>query len=216
MAVPEVKARVLKGILTALDAIPDAVIRGEYMRETAETLKVEETLLRRLAQPGAKEKGPETDGELLPAERRLIQILLERPDLWPGLLAVCGPEDFKGLKSEPVFGIIQDHFQSEKDLIIHELQTGLHPSLSRQVGRALLEKGCPASLEEGLDCLGALRWTAKEAEVKRIQADIAGAEKAGDTHRVGELLQRKQDLTRELVREGGARQPDAGTERKHR
>ncbi|MDD8025301.1 MAG: DNA primase [Acidobacteriota bacterium] len=216
MAVPEVKARVLKGILAALDAIPDAVIRGEYLRETAETLKIDETILRRLAQPVAQEKGVESDGELLPAERRLIQILLQRPDFLADLLAACGPQDFKGLKSEPVFGIIQDHFLAEKDLIIHELQNNLTPSLSRQIGRALLEKGCLASLEEGLDCLGALRRTAKETEVKRIQADIAGAEKAGDTRRVAELLQRKQDLTRELVNEGGTRQQNAGTERKHR
>jgi DNA primase len=216
MAVPEVKTRVLKGILAALDAIPDTVIRSEYLREVAETLKIEETVLRRLVQPAAREREAEADEELLPAERRLIQILVERPDLRPDLLSVCEVDEFKGLKGEPVFGIIRDRFRSEKTLIIHELQKELSPSLSRQVGRALLEKGCPVSLEEGLDCLGALRQTAKEMEVKRIQADIAEAERAGDTRRVAELLGRKQDLTRELVQEGGTWQPDAGTERKKR
>ena len=85
-----------------------------------------------------------------------------------------------GLKSGPVFRIIQDRFHSEKNLILHELQKELGPALARQVGRAMLEKGCDPSLEEALDCLVALRRTAKEAEVKRIQGEIAGAAKAGD------------------------------------
>lgn len=216
MAVPEVKTRVLKGILGALDAIPDAVIRSDYLRETAETLKIEEGMLRRLVQSGGRDAEPQEDGELRPAERRLIQILLERPDLRPELLGACEGCEFKGLKGEPVFGIIQDRFRSGQDLIIHEMQRELGPSLARQVGRALMEKSCPASLEEGLDCLDALRRMVREAEVKRIQEDIAAAERAGDTRRVAELLQSKQDRTRELVQDGGKRQPQARTERKKR
>ncbi len=216
MAVPEVKTRVLKGILTALEAIPDAVIRSEYLRETAETLKVDELVLRRLAQPSTQERGPEADGELFPAERRLIQILLERRDLWPEILPACGTDATLGLKSGPVFRIIQDRFHSEKNLILHELQKELGPALARQVGRAMLEKGCDPSLEEALDCLVALRRTAKEAEVKRIQGEIAGAAKAGDEDRVAELMRRKQELTRELLVEARSRQQDAGTERMNR
>lgn len=216
MAVPEVKTRVLKGILAALDAIPDAVIRSDYLRETAETLKIEEGMLRRLVQSGAREPEAQEDGDFRPAERRLIQILVERPDLRADLLGACEGCEFKGLKGEPVFGIIQDRLRSGQDLIIHEMQKELGPSLSRQVGRALMEKCRPASLEEGLDCLDALRRMVREAEVKRIQEDIKAAEKAGDTRRVAELLQSKQDRTRELVQDGGKRQPQAETERKKR
>ncbi|MCX6560570.1 MAG: DNA primase [Candidatus Aminicenantes bacterium] len=216
MAVPEVKTRVLKGVLAALDAIPDAVIRSEYLRETAETLKIDEAVLRRVAQPRPQEKGPEADGELFPAERRLIQILIERQDLWPAILPGCPVGEFESLKSGPFFRIIQDRFRTEKNLILHELQKELDSSLSRQVGRALLEKGCEPSLAEALECLAALRRTAKETEVKRIQAEIGKADKAGDKDRVVELLRRKQDLTRELVQAASPWQPNEGMERNHR
>jgi DNA primase len=199
MSVPEVKTRVLKGILDSIDRIPDAVLRGEYIRETAETLRIDESVIRRLSQPHPSETGKDSGGELFPAERRLLQMMVEKRELWPEILPACGDGDFAGLQSEPVFRIILDRFRSKKDLLIHELQKEIDPALARRVSEALLQRGETPSVEEAVDCLCALRKTVKTSELKKIQAELAQAERSGDNDRVAAILRRRQDLTREIM-----------------
>jgi hypothetical protein len=58
------------------------------------------------------------------AEKRLLQILIESEELRPYIFAEVRDEDFKGLKSEPIFRIIRiilNHFIKDNDLIFHEL-----------------------------------------------------------------------------------------------
>jgi len=90
------------------------------------------------------------------AEKRFLQILIENQELRPYIFAEVRDEDFEGLKSEPIFRIILDHYKKDKDLIFHELQKEIGPSLSRQLSQALLEKGNPPTIEEALDGLCAL------------------------------------------------------------
>ncbi len=199
MAAPEVKNKVLKGILAVLERIPETVIRSEYLRETSETLGLEEGLLRRLAQPRPADKASESVADLFPAERRLIQILIENPGFWPRILADCRIEDFRGLKTEPVWRIIFDRFRMKKSLIIHELQKELDPALARLISQALVEKGEAPSVEEAVDCVCALRRTVKEGDLRSLQTEIARAEKQGEKSRMAELLRRRQDLTKEIM-----------------
>ena len=136
------------------------------------------------------------------AEKRLLQILIESEELRPYIFAEVRDEDFKGLKSEPIFRIIRiilDHFKKNKDLIFHELQKEIDPSLSRQLSQALLEKGNPPTIEEALGCLCALQKSCKENELKRIQAELAREEKKGDRDKVQALLFQKQDLIKQIM-----------------
>jgi hypothetical protein len=133
------------------------------------------------------------------AEKRLLQILIESEELRPYIFAEVRDEDFKGLKSEPIFRIILDHFKKDNDLIFHELQKEIGPSLSWQLSQALLEKGNPPTAEEALDCLCALQKSCKENELKRIQAELAREEKKGDRDKVQALLFQKQDLIKQSL-----------------
>jgi hypothetical protein len=103
------------------------------------------------------------------------------------------------LKSEPVFRIIGDWFKKGKDLIFHELQKEIGPSLSRDLSEALVEKAGPPSAEEARDCLSALRISSKENELRQVQAEIAREEKSGDRKKVESLLFLKQDLVRQIL-----------------
>ena len=136
------------------------------------------------------------------AEKSLLQILIETEELRPYIFAEVRDVDFKGLKSEPIFRIIRiilDHFKKDKDLIFHELQKEIGPSLSRQLSEALLEKWDPPTAEEALDCLCALQKSRKENGLKRIQAELAREEKNGNRDKVQALLFQKQDLIKQIL-----------------
>jgi len=199
MAVPEVKTKVLRSILAVLGTIPDAIVRSEYLKQAAEYLSVEESVLRGLSEQRQGQKTEEARDLFLAAEKRLIQILIENKELRPYIFAEVRDEDFEGLKSEPIFRIISDYFKKDKDLILHELQKEIGPSLSRQLSEALLEKGNPPTAEEALDCLCALQKSCKENELKRIQAELAREEKKGDRDKVQALLFQKQDLIKQIM-----------------
>jgi DNA primase len=199
MNVPEVKTKVLRGILVIIDNIPDSIVRSEYLRQAAEFLAVEESVLRGLAERKPAGTEPEAKDSFLHAERRLLQILIENKELRPYIFAEVRDEDFKGLKSEPVFRIILSCFKNEKDLNFHDLQKEIGPSLATPLSLALLEKGDPPTVEEALDCLCALQRTCKEVELRRIQAELAREEKKGDQAKVQSLLSLKQDLTKQIM-----------------
>jgi DNA primase len=197
--VPEIKARILQSLLPILDNIPDAVIRSEYLRDAAETLGVDENVLRRMSQPRPSDPIGDPGGEFMPAERRLLQILVENPGLRAAILAELGDADVRGLNSEPVFKIIGGLFRKEKDLIFQDLQREIGPLLSRRLSQALLAKSRPATLEEARDCVCALKTKAKENELKDLQTRIARQEKEGGSGTIAVLLKEKQDLLRQIL-----------------
>jgi hypothetical protein len=200
MAVPEVKARVMREILAVIETSPDSIVRSENLKRAAEGLGMEETEFRALlARSRGKDRTAADPASFLPAERRLLQIVIGAGSLRSEIFAEVREGDFGGLKSEPIFAIILDWFKNGKDLVIHELQKEIGSSLAPLLSLAMMESGQPSTLEEALDCLRALRRTSIEAEVKRIQSEIGRLEKSGDGKGVQALLFRKQDLTKELM-----------------
>lgn len=199
MNVPEVKTRVVKSVLSLLESIPDALLRSEYLRQAAGHLGLEESLIRQLTAKGAPGKAAGPDDTLLPAEKRLLQILLESKELRPYIFAEIQEDDVRGLKSEPIFRIILGWFRKDKELYFHEIQKEIGPALSKYLSQAMLEKGQPPTIEEALDCLCALKIIGKQNELRRIQSEIASHEKKGDKDKVQALLYQKQDLTKQIL-----------------
>jgi DNA primase len=199
MNVPEVKTRVLKSILGILENISDALLRSEYLKQAAEYLGVEEAVIRVLSQQKTPEKAAPAWETLFPAEKRLLQILVENKDLRPYIFSEMKEEDFRGLKSEPIFKIIMGSFRKDKDIHIHELQKEIGPFLSRFLSESRLEKGQPPTVEEAIDCLCALKIIGKQNELKKIQSEIARLEKKGEKDKVQSLLYQKQDLTKQIM-----------------
>ncbi len=199
MSVPEVKAKVLRAVLEVIDAIPDAIVRSEYLTQAAQQLKADEAILRAMSGGGKTAEKPESADRPLYAETRLIQILIGDAEVRRKVLPEVREDDFEGLKSEPVFRIILDRFKKDKDFILHELQKEIGPALAPSVSQVLFEKGEPPTVEEAFDCLCALQVSCKESELKRIQAEIGGLEKKGENEKVESLLRRKQVLTRQIM-----------------
>jgi hypothetical protein len=194
-----VKAKVLRAVLEVIDAIPDAIVRSEYLTQAAQQLKADEAILRAMSGGGKTAEKPESADRPLYAETRLIQILIGDAEVRRKVLPEVREDDFEGLKSEPVFRIILDWFKKDKDFILHELQKEIGPALAPSVSQVLFEKGEPPTVEEAFDCLCALQVSCKESELKRIQAEIGGLEKKGENEKVESLLRRKQVLTRQIM-----------------
>ncbi len=198
--VPEVKTRVLRAVMEMVDAVPDAIVRSEFLRQTAEHLGIDETVLRSLSRGGSTAgtsvAKPET---FFPAEKRLLQILMEDKALRPYIFAEMAEKDVTGLKSEPIFMIMFGFFQKNQDFVMSEIQKGAGPELSRELSQALQDRGEPPCLEEAMECLCALRIAGKESEIRRIQADIAREEKSGKEPALAVLMNRKQELTRQVI-----------------
>ncbi|MBM3293563.1 MAG: DNA primase [Candidatus Aminicenantes bacterium] len=210
MDVPEVKTKVLRSILAVLEAIPDAVVRSEYLRRTAEELKVEESVLRGLSRPSASSPKAAVPAGFLPAEKRLLQILFEDPGLKGEILAEFPESDLQGLKSEPIWRIIIDSFRKKKDIPYPEMQKAIGPPLSRELSEALIEKAGPASAEEARDCLCALEISCREAELRRLQGEIAREERNGERGKVESLLSRKQALILRILALSGRKAEGGG------
>lgn len=197
--VPEVKTKVLRAVMDVVEAVPDAIVRSEYLRYTAEHLGVEEALLRSLSRGKPDETAARPPETFLPAEKRLLQILMESAHFRPDVLAELNEEDVAGLKSGPIFAIMLGLFAKNQDVNLSEMQKNIGPELARELSQALLEKRDTASLDEALDCLCALRIAGKEAEIRRVQAEIAREEKSGERTKLDDLMNRKLELTRQVI-----------------
>ena len=127
MDVPEEKARIVRTVVGVLEKIPDSLVRSEYLRLASELLSVEESLLRQVIEKGAREPDKEENEFFLPAEKRLLQILLEDTKTAALLGTKIKPEDYKGLKSEPAFAFILENFRKGKTIVFPELSQAIGP-----------------------------------------------------------------------------------------
>ena len=196
---PEEKKKIAVSVLQTTLINPDSLKGSEYLKQMCERLGIEENIVRNSLTIKFKDADRMNVGEFLPAEKRLLQIVFESPELRPAVFAEIGEGDLQGLKSEPIFRIIFDSFRKDQNLIIHEIQKEIGPSLSQQLSKAMVERGAPPSVEEALDCLCALQISCKETALRKVQVEIAREERNGDRAKVEALLGLKQDLTKQIL-----------------
>jgi len=199
MNVPEEKARIVKSIVGELDKIPDSIVRSEYLRQTSEHLSVDESILRQLIEKPSSEQAGEEREFFLPAEKRLLQILLENHIVAPQVLAETREEDFRGLKSEPAFKFMVENQKKGKRAVFPELSRAVEPDLSRCLSQMMQERTDQGTIEEALDCLNSLRKTSLASQLRVLQKEIVRCERNGEKDRLKRLLTEKQNLTREIL-----------------
>ena len=200
LKVPEEKARLVNEVLAEVQRIPDEIVRGEYLALAAEDLGVEESLLRkRLERPAPASKKDEEREFFLPAEKRLLQILIGHPSLTPGIFAEVKDGHFAGLKGEAVFTLIQDCFHQEREVLLHELSQKTDPILARHLTRVLLETSAEPTESEAHDCLDALWQITLRGRLRALKAAVTQAEKKGEREKLSALLFQLQDLNKQIT-----------------
>ncbi|MFZ2054547.1 MAG: DNA primase [Candidatus Aminicenantales bacterium] len=199
MNVPEEKSRIIRSIVTELDKIPDAIVRSEYLRQASDHLGVEEALLRQIIEKPSPGKTSEEKAFLFPAEKRLLQILLEDQGLAADLLKQVREEDFRGLKSEAALVFILDCARKGKQVVFSELGRAGGPELWRQVSEMMQERSGRGTPEEALDCLQTLRRMALGGQLRALQKEIVRCERNGEKEKLAALLSQKQALTKKIM-----------------
>ncbi len=197
--IPEDKSRIVRTVVSVVEKIPDSFVRSEYLRQVSELLSVEESQLRQLMEGSFQGQNQEERGLFLPAEKRLLQILLENNKIAASLAGKIKEGDFRGLKSEPALAYILDQSRKGRKLVLAELLQAVGQPLAGHLSRLVLEGDAEATEEEALDCLASLRRASLENELRGLQKEIVRCERNGQKDRLKQLLRQKQNLTREIL-----------------
>lgn len=198
--IPEEKAKIVRHVVEEIVKIPDSVVRSEYLKLASEYLFIEEELLRNMTQQKSTEPSSSEEKELFfPAEKRLLQILVEDKLIAPYVYAELKEEDIQGLNSEPIFYALSDCFKNGKEMHFHEFREKIEPSLISSLSKILLEKGETASVEEALDCLYTLRQLSLENRSKKLIAEIKRLERDGEKEKLRSFLNQIQDIKKQLL-----------------
>jgi len=199
MDLPEEKARVIRAVVREIERVPDALARGEYLRQAGERLGVDEATLRSIVGPGGPTKGPGEGTSLSSAEKRLLQILFENKEIATDIFEEVREGDFRGLRSESVFGFIRNCFRNGVDWSFSDLKDSVDAPVLDCLSRALQERPGEASAKEAKECLHSLRKIAFQNQLKEIQTEIARSQKSGDREKLVALVYQKQDITKQLL-----------------
>ncbi len=195
---PETKSKVAKNIVDQIYHIPDPVVRSEHLKKASEYLSIEERILRSMVQLKKLKKQAETKTFFLNAEKRLLQILFEDSRIASIVFNALEEEDFKGLRSEPIFKILSDFFKNGDEPDFQSLREKIEKSLFSSLSQILQEKEQLPSREEALDCVQSLRQYSLENQFKTLKFEIQKLEKTGDTKNILAVMKRLQEIKMKL------------------
>ncbi len=198
---PEEKSRVVRLLAQEVLRIPDPIVRNDYLKKTAEHFRVDETTLRQMAeeksQPAASSQ--EEKELFLPAEKRLLQLLFNQPEIASLILNEIDIACFQGLASEPVLKYVTECFKNGESWSLSQFQETAGSRLVGQLCRILQEDIPDGSIGEALDCLNTLKKSSLQKKLQEIQKEIARAEKKGDQERLVSLLRQKHEITLQIL-----------------
>jgi DNA primase len=196
---PEEKAKIIRSIVGEISKVPDPVVRSEYLKQISEHFAVEENLLRSIATRKSDEKTEQEKDGFLHAEKSLLQMVFENSTLASNVLRSTREEDFKGLKSEPIFRLLlKSYAKLRKIPNINEFKEKIDRSLFGSLSKVLMEKGNRPTEKEARDCLDTLKILSLEKQGRQIDFKISQCEKSGEKQEISALLNKKYEITKQL------------------
>jgi DNA primase len=207
MSTGEGKLRAVNFLMPYVQRIPDRILRSEWATRIAQQLHLEEPVLRESMRKAANERRssvqarPELVGRAgKPAERRLVQMLIEADDFRAQLAQAIREEDLhRGLETERILSVLVAACDSGERPDAAALAASLEDRDRRLLFEIAFEAGVAPTWEEADSCLMVLRRRRAEEELAAVQREIeVHAAKAGSGGEVRRLLERKQELRRRL------------------
>ena len=209
VATAEQKLRAMNFLMPFVQRIPNALLRSEWASRIAQQLRVDEPVLRESLRRAAAERRSEVKTQpglggraAKPAERRLVQMLMEPSDFRERLGEEIRQQQLQvGLETERILGVLLEACASGA----LPDATSVAPKLAEHDRRLLFEiafeGGSEASWEEAESCLEVLRRRKSEEELALVQRQIeacAGSASGGDAEQLRALQERKLELRRRL------------------
>jgi DNA primase len=210
MSTGEGKLRAVNFLMPYVQRVPDRILRSEWTTRIAQQLRIEEPVLRESMRKAASERRSEVKArpELVgrvgkPAERRLVQLLIEGDDFRAPLAQKLRAEELhRGLESERILEtlIVASADGARPDAAT--LALALEDRDRRLLFEIAFEAAAPPTWEEAESCLAVLRRRRVEEELSEVQKQIeslAASASASAGSELRRLLERKQELRRKLT-----------------
>jgi DNA primase len=206
----EQKLRAMNFLMPFVQRIPNALLRSEWASRIAQQLRVDEPVLREALRRAAAERRGEIKTQAglagrmaTPAERRLVQILMEASDFRERLgEEIRAHQLHRGLETENIFSALLEPYDGGTT----PDATSIAPKLGEYDRRVLFEiafeSGAEASWEEAESCVEVLRRRKSEQELATVQQQIeacAGLASGEGAEELRALQERKLELRRRLA-----------------
>lgn len=196
---PEEKARAAREILQSISKIPDRIALSEYLKNIGEYLDIDEKTLRGMISGKSRKPGPAARTvRFLAAEERLLQIVFADSDIASTVFKEMEPDDFSGLKSEPLFRALSELFRNRKTPELNDIRRALDPAVFSALIAALQADSSPGNLAEARECLSSLRMYSLTWRLKHLKANVQDLKKRGEQDKIPPLLTQIMDLNKHL------------------
>jgi len=198
--IPEQKVRAVRNIWDEIKKNPNEIIIDEYIKKLSHRLKIDEGTLRSIIKlkPAEINEKEKEKIRFLPAEKRLLQILIEDKRIAPDVYAEMKGEYLQGLKSEPIFNALSESHKKGTSSSLPELKQKIDRSLFSLLSEALMEKEQVPTLEEAIECLNTLRQYSLENQAKKLKEEITSLERKGETGKLSPLIKQLQEVKNQL------------------
>jgi len=205
---PKSKVQVMDAVLPYLAKIPHAVERSEYVFRCARRLGIEDRQLLDELKRAAQQRRPQMEARaggsataVKFAEKRLLQLLLNRPELQAQILPSCCRDDFEGLATARIFDHILEDYRCGRTASFAGLHTRLAdmPEQSLLACLAIEEVPEDMSRETAESFISALRASRLEMRKQQIVSRIAEAAARRDEAMLNRLIEQRVLVDRELL-----------------
>ncbi len=203
----EQKLRAMNFLMPFVQRIPNALLRSEWASRIAQQLRVDEPVLREALKRAAAERRNEIKTQPLagkaarPAERRLVQMLMEQNDFRDRLIEEIRAHQLHvGLETERILAALLEAAPGAPPEA-----TSIAPKLEEYDRGVLFEiafdSGAETSWEEAESCLEVLRRRKSEEELASVQRQIeaCGSGSGANGNELRVLQERKLELRKRLA-----------------
>jgi DNA primase len=212
---PEGKVAAANAVLPYVARVPNPMLRAELANRLAERLRLEGRLVReelsRTAGP-RRLSGPSPSQaisisletarvKLTPAEKGLLRACFESQELAEGFLQkLVGEGVAEGLATESIFRRLAELRSQGEKLDLGQLEKWFGIEEQQLIYECVLASGEVPDHFEADACFSALTRRKRESEREKLRTSIAAAEREGNQAKLGQLLEAKVKLDKELAR----------------
>jgi DNA primase len=216
---PAGKVEAVNSILPHLARMRDKVARADYADQIADRLKVDSRVIReemkRVAtnrQTSLDQKRLRASGEVTPAEKQLLELMLANTDVRRAIVANLEDEDYSELATGAIFTAIVATDREGLDPDFHALAERVESEEERSMLASLLMSDLAWAggadfdtlFKKATEALTSLRRRKLERRLDAIQIELGQAEREQDADRVLRLYNEKREVQKRRIALSGA------------
>jgi DNA primase len=205
---PRSKIQVINSVLPYLAKLPNAVERSDYVFRFARRLSLEDQQLLAEVKRAAQQKKPKilesalaSVGSVKFAEKRLLQLLLNRTELQAEIIPLWSANDFDGLVAASIFQKMLENSHNNEITTYETLHKHFAGEREQALVAQLQMEDIPetASKDSAESFLNALRIMRLSSYKDQILSKITEAARRNDDEMLNQLIEQRVLVDRELV-----------------